>query len=49
MSGFGSEKCPEVSGFTGTALGQVTTYGVVLGRLHKGDLLSFGWGGWALG
>lgn len=49
MGAFGSEKGREWSGLTGTASGTRTAYGAVLGSLHKGALVSFGWGGWAPG
>lgn len=50
LSAFGSESRPEVWGGPGSqppALGKYTTYGAVLGSVHKGALLNFGWGGWA--
>ena len=50
LSAFGSESGPEVWGGPGSqppALGKYTTYGAVLGSVHKGALLNFGWGGWA--
>ena len=50
LSAFGSESGPEVWGVPGRSprrWGKYTTYGAVLGSVHKGALLSFSRGGWA--